>query len=119
MTLCWQKLTPRRSDDDFRLLILLTELRWVASLALAEQAVEVGECVEACGPADLADAVGGIHQPTGGMAQTDVDDVLTEILARAQFEISAEGRGCHADKVGQLLQAYLVFVVLVNVVFHL
>ena len=93
------------SNDDFRLLVLLAELRRVAPLTATEQSVEVAEVVEPAAPAYLADAVGGVHQSAGSQSQSDVDDVLAEVLSRAQLEEAAEGRGRHADEVGQLFQS--------------
>ena len=48
--------------NDFRLMILFTELRGVAALAFAEQAVEVAQRVETTGPANLTHAIGGVNQ---------------------------------------------------------
>ena len=45
--------SARKSNDDFRLLIFLAELSWIAALAFAEQTIEVAQCVEAAGIAYL------------------------------------------------------------------
>lgn len=91
------------SDDDLGLTVFLAELSGVASLALAEQAVEVAQCVEAARVAYLADRVGRVDQSAGGIAQPDVNDVLAQVLARAQLEEAAEGRGRHAYELAELL----------------
>jgi hypothetical protein len=67
---------PSTLDDNLCLLVFLAEFRGVAAFALAEQAIEVGEGVETCGPAYLGDTIRGVYQPTGGMAQANVDDVF-------------------------------------------
>ena len=69
-----------KSDNQFRFAVVLTELFRGAPFSLFEDAVEVGEVVEATVVADLADGVGGINQQAGGIAQADVDDVVGDGL---------------------------------------
>ena len=57
------------SDDDFRLLEMPAELGGATALALAEEAVEVCQRVEAAGVADFADTVGGVDELAGGGAE--------------------------------------------------
>ena len=86
-----------------------------AALALTEDAVEVAEVVEAAAEADLLDAVDGIYQFAGGIAQTDVDDVLREALTGMLVEEAGERGGGHANEVGKGGQAYLIHVVLADI----
>ena len=41
------------SDENFRLLVSFAKLSWIASLAFAEQTIEVAQCVEAAGIANF------------------------------------------------------------------
>ena len=84
-----------------------------------EQAVEIAQVVEAAGKAYLRHAVGRIDEPTAGIAQAHIDDVVAEVAPRVQLEEAAEGRRTHAGDVGQRAEAYLVHVVLGNIVLHL
>lgn len=70
----------KKSDNQFRFAVVLTELFRGAPFSLFEDAVEVGEVVEATVVADLADGVGGVDQQAGGIAQADVDDVVGDGL---------------------------------------
>ena len=54
-------------------MIVLTELTWRASLLFLEDAVEVAQVVESAVETDFAYALGGIHEHSGGIAQTKVE----------------------------------------------
>ena len=109
-------LLPHSSDNDLRLAIFFAEFGRITPLALAELTIEVAQRVEAATVADLCNRVGGIHESARSIAQTDVQDIVREILARAVLEVAAEGCGRHADQVSQLLQADLVLIMLIDVV---
>ena len=70
----------KKSDNQFRFAVVLTELFRGTAFPLLEDTVEVGEIVETAVVADLADGVGGVDQQAGGIAQADVDDVVGDGL---------------------------------------
>lgn len=70
----------KKSNNQLRFAVVLTELFRGAAFPLLEDAVEVGEIVEATVVADLADGVGGVNQQTGGIPEADVDDVVGDGL---------------------------------------
>lgn len=96
-----------------------TEFGRGAALALAEDTVEVAQVVETAPEADFLDAVGGVHQLAGSIAQTDVDDILREALAGMLAEEAGERGRCHACYVGKSGQTYLVMIVLVDILLDL
>lgn len=63
-------------------MIVLTELTRRASLSSFEDAVEVAQIVESAVETDFADALGCIHEHSGGIAQTKVDDVFRNVSTR-------------------------------------
>ena len=101
------------------LAVNLAELGGRAALTAAEDAIEVAQVVETAAETDLLDARGGIYQFAGSIAQTDVDDILREGFARMLMEEAGERGGRHANEIGQRGQAYLVHVVLVDIVLDL
>ena len=110
---------PFDSENDFRLTIFLTELGGIATFALAEETIEVAQRVEATAVAYLCHRVGGVHQSASSKAQSYINNILGQVLARAEFEKTAEGRWCHACKVGQLAQPEVVLVVVLYETLHL
>ena len=61
-------------------MIVLTKLTRRASLLLLEDAFEVAQIVESAVETDFADALGCIHEHSGGIAQAKVDDVFRKFL---------------------------------------
>ena len=62
--------------DDSRLMIVLTELTWRASLLFLEYSVEIAEVIKATVKPDFTDAFGCIYQHACRIAETKVDDIL-------------------------------------------
>ena len=60
--------------DNSGLMIVLSELTWRAPLLLLEDAIEVTKVIETAVEPNLTDAFGCIHQHSGGIAQTEVDE---------------------------------------------
>ena len=69
-------------DDDFTLVVIVAESSRRATLLLLEDTVEVADVVEAATVADLRHAGMCVDKQTGGIAQTNVDDVVADSLAR-------------------------------------
>ena len=90
-----------------------------APLALLEDAVEVGDIVEARLVTDLDHRHGGIDQEAGSVTETDVDDIVREGAARPDFEEPTEGGRSHASHIGDRRETHLLTEMLVDVVLHL
>ena len=71
-------------------MIVLTELARRASLLFLEDAVEVAQIVESAVETDFADALGCIHEHSGGIAQAKVNDVFRNVSSGMQLEEAAE-----------------------------
>ena len=99
-------------------MIVFAKLRWRTSFLALEDTVEVAQVVETALKGNLRNAPAGVYQQSGGIAQTDVDDVFGEIAPCMVCEEATEGTWTHAGNVRQLRQANLVLIVLVDEVFH-
>ena len=107
------------SDDHLRLMVLLAEFCGVATLTLTEQAVEIAQRVETAVVAYLRYRLTGVNQTTGSIAQTDVDNILGEVLAGVMFEESAEGRWRHAHQTAQHIKTEIIDIVFADVMLDL
>ena len=103
------------SHQIFLFMVIIPELLGGAVFLPLEQAVEVREVVEAAIIAYFSNGLGGIHKHTGGIAKTDVDDVVGKSLARAHTEETTEGHGSHPHQVRQLTEPYLFLEVCTDV----
>ena len=81
--------------DDSRLMIVLTELTWRASLLFLEYSVEIAQVIKTTVKPDFTDAFGSIHQHACRIAKTKIDDILGNIPARMKLEESAECTRTH------------------------
>ena len=70
------------SDNNSCLVIVLAELRRRASFLALEDTIEVAQVVETALKGNLRNAPAGVYQQSGGIAQTDVDDVFREVTSR-------------------------------------
>ena len=105
-------------DDHLLLPVVLPKLRWGHAFAFFEDAVEVGEVVEAAGIADFSDRLGGVDQKADGEAQADIGQEIDEALAGALLDEAAEGGFAHVDEGGYVGEAYLRLIVAVQVFDH-
>ena len=105
--------------ENLRLVIIVTEFCGRASLLALEQAVEVAQIVVAAQIADVGHALVCIDKHTGRIAQTDINDIVTESTAGVELEKTAEGSFAHAGQAGQRLQFQLFHIMLVDIVLHL
>ena len=104
-------------DDDFALVVVVAESSRRATLLLLEDAVEVTDVVEAATVANLCHAGMCVDKQTGGIAQTNVDDVVAHSLARTGTEETRESGGSHACNISQSLQSDFPLEVLVDMLF--
>ena len=100
-------------------MVVLAELGGRAVFLLLENAVEIAEVVKTTGVADFSHTIGGVDEHAAGIAQTLLDDVFAEVAPRMQLEEAAEGRWTHAGDVGQCVEAYLLGIVLGDIVLYL
>ena len=107
------------SDNNLRLAVFFTEFGRITPFALPKLTVKVAQCIESATIADLCNRVGGVHESSCGIAQTDVPNIFREVLTRAMLEVAAKSRGCHTDKISQFLQTDFVLIMLVDIVFNL
>ena len=106
-------------DDYPRLMVVFAEFRGAAAFPLLEYAVEIAEVVEATTETNLRDGVRAVDKHTAGISQSHIDDILTEVAPRMEFEETAESRRTHACDISQLRQADLIAIVLVDEILHL
>ena len=99
-------------------MIVFPEFGGATALALLENAVEVAEVIEAAGVGDLGNRMGTVDQHSRCIPQTMVDDILTKVTARVEFEESTVSRGAHAGNVGYLSETDILFIMLIDVVTH-
>lgn len=81
--------------DDSRLMIVLTELTWRASLLFLEYSIEIAQVIKTTVKPDFTDAFGCIYQHACRIAKTKIDDILGNIPARMKLEESAECTRTH------------------------
>ena len=105
--------------DNSSLMMVLSELTWRAPLLLLEDAIEVTKVIETAVEPNLTDAFGCIHQHSGGIAQTEVDNILRDVSARMELEESAEGTRAHTRQRGEIRQTEFIHIVLRDIVLHL
>ena len=105
--------------DNSGLMIVLSELTWRASLLLLEDAIEVTEVIETAVEPNLTDAFCSIHQHSGGIAQTEVDNILRDVSARMELEESAEGTRTHTRQRSEIRQSEFIHIVLRDIVLYL
>ena len=105
--------------DDSRLMIVLTELTWRASLLFLEYPVEIAEVIKPAVKSDFTDAFGSIHQHACRIAETKVDDILRNVPARMKFEETAECTRTHTRQRSKLRQAEIIHIILRDIILHL
>ena len=82
--------------DDSRLMIVLTELTWRASLLFLEYSIEIAQVIKTTVKPDFTDAFGCIHQHACRIAKTKIDDILRNVPAGMKLEETAECTRAHA-----------------------
>ena len=108
------------SDNHLVLLVHRPEFPRRGPALGLEDAVEIGQVVEAALVADFGNVPRRVHQQPGGVAQLDVDQVVRQRPPRAELEKAAEGRRAHAHHRGQVRQLERLQVMRVDVLldFH-
>ena len=96
-------------------LIIAPELLGRTPFFALENAVEVRNVVETALKTDLGNRLGRIDQHTHRMTQTDLDQIIREIFPRPLGEKTAECRGTHPYKLGQLCKTYLLIIIAVDI----
>ena len=71
-------------------MIVFTEFRWTAALALLENTVEITEVVETAAIANLGNGTRTVDQLTTSVTQTKVYDVFAKVTACMQLEKTTE-----------------------------
>ena len=84
-----------------------------------EDAVEIGQVVEAAFVADFRDVPRRVDEHAGGVSQFDIDQIIGQRPPGAELKESAEGRRTHPHHVGQVCQVDRFRVVLVDILLHL
>lgn len=100
-------------------MVVLTEFRRTAALLLPEDTIEIAQIIEATPIAYLGYGMGAIYQHPTGIAQSHINDIITEVTTRMQFEETTECTGAHPCQTGDISQTDLVLVILVDIVLHL
>lgn len=97
-------------------MVVLPEGRGGTVLLFLEDTVEITEVIESTGVTDLRNTLGCVYQHPAGIAETDVNDIVTEVTSCAQLEEAAECRGAHPCDIRQYGKTYLIRIVLVDIV---
>ena len=99
--------------------VALPELFGRHSLLALEKAVEIGEIVEAAIVSYFGNGALRVYQQTGGITQTDINDIVGKGLACTKPEETAKGDRRHTHHIGQVGQTYLFLIVRCDVTLHL
>ena len=101
------------------MLVNLTEYLGSVYLFLLEDTVEVGDVVEAAGVAYFGYRSCGAHKHLRRVTQAHIYHIVGDRSPCAQLEEAAEGCRGHSGKVGEVAEADVFLIMLVDVVLHL
>lgn len=107
------------SDDEFGFGVVFAEGFGGAAFFAFEDAVEIGDVVEATFEADFGDGLCGVDELAGGVADAHVDDVVGECASGTQLEEAAEGGGGHAGQGSHVVEVDGPCIVAVDGFLHL
>lgn len=106
------------SNYKFGLKVVLAERFRAAAFLFLEKAVEVRDVVESAFKTNLGAGHGAVDEAAGGVAYSDVYDIVRKGAPGARPEETAEGRGGHSNHVGKLVEIERFRIVGVDIVLN-